>query len=248
MQAALTAAQRGHKVTLFEEKDVLGGQLNFADYAQFKHSLAKYKDWLIYQVGKSSVEVALGVKATREMLVKGNYDVVIAALGAEPLILPIPGADTATPACDIYGSEDQLGKTVVVIGGGQVGCETALHLVQKGHDVTVLEMQEKILVDASASYRNRLTRNMGYHDNLKTVTGGKCTGITAEGVTYTDKDGAAQTLPCDSVVMAAGMRPRQADATALYDPAYRLYTVGDCDKAANVQKAVRAAFSAAISI
>jgi thioredoxin reductase len=248
MQAALTAAQRGHKVTLFEEKDVLGGQLNFADYAQFKHSLAKYKDWLIYQVGKSSVEVALGVKATREMLVKGNYDVVIAALGAEPLILPIPGADTATPACDIYGNEDQLGKTVVVIGGGQVGCETALHLVQKGHDVTVLEMQEKILVDASASYRNRLTRNMGYHDNLKTVTGGKCTGITAEGVTYTDKDGAAQTLPCDSVVMAAGMRPRQADATALYDPAYRLYTVGDCDKAANVQKAVRAAFSAAISI
>jgi 2,4-dienoyl-CoA reductase-like NADH-dependent reductase (Old Yellow Enzyme family)/thioredoxin reductase len=248
MQAALTAAQRGHKVTLFEEKEVLGGQLNFADYAQFKHSLAKYKDWLIYQVGKSSVEVALGVKVTREMLVKGNYDVVIAALGAEPLILPIPGADTATPAPEVYGNEDQLGKTVVVIGGGQVGCETALHLVEKGHDVTVLEMQEKILVDASASYRNRLTRNMGYHDNLKTVTGGKCTGITPEGVAYTDKDGAAQVLPCDSVVMAAGMRPRQAAATALYDPAYRLYTVGDCDKAANVQKAVRAAFSAAISI
>ena len=248
MQAAITCAERGHKVTLFEEKETLGGQLNFADYAEFKHSLAKYKDWLIYQLQKSSVDVALGVKATREMLVQGNYDVVIAAVGASPLILPIPGADTAIPACDIYGHEDTLGKNVVVIGGGQVGCETALHLVQQGRDVTVLEMQEKILVDASASYRNRLTRNLGYHENLKTVTGGRCTGISDKGVSYVDADGKEQLLPADSVVMAAGMRPRQADATALYDPTYRLYTVGDCDKAANVQKAVRAAFSAAISI
>lgn len=248
MQAALTASRRGHRVTLFEEKDVLGGQLNFADYAEFKHSLAKYKDWLIYQLSKSSVEVAMGVRITREMLVKGNYDVVIAALGATPLIPPIPGADTATPACDVYGHEDALGKNVVVIGGGQVGCETALHLVQQGRNVTVLEMQEKVLTDASASYKNRLTRNMGYYENLKTITGGCCTGITAAGVSYVDADGTEQVLPADSVVMAAGMRPRQADATALYDSAYRLYTVGDCDKAANVQKAIRAAFSTAISI
>lgn len=61
MQAALTCAQRGHRVTLFEKKDTLGGQLNFADYAQFKHALAKYKDWLIYQVEKSSIQLALGV-------------------------------------------------------------------------------------------------------------------------------------------------------------------------------------------
>ncbi len=248
MQAAITCAERGHTVTLFEEKETLGGQLNFADYAEFKHSLAKYKDWLIYQLQKSSVDVALGVKATREMLVQGNYDVVIAALGATPLILPIPGADSAIPACDVYGHEDALGKNVVVIGGGQVGCETALHLVQKGHDVTVLEMQEKVLMDASASYKNRLTRNMGYHENLKTVTGGRCTAISETGVSYVAADGTEQVLPADSVVMAAGMRPRQADATALYDPAYRLYTVGDCDRAANVQKAIRAAFSAAISI
>ena len=159
MQAALTLARRGHRVTLFEERDALGGQLNFADHASFKHSLAKYKDYLIYQVYK-----------------------------------------------------------------------------------------EKILTDASASYRNRLTRNMGYHDELKTVTSGRCTGVTAEGVTYVDGDGNEQFLPCDSVVMAAGMTPNRDEAAALYDPAYRLYTVGDCDRAANVQKAVRAAFSAAITI
>ena len=248
MEAALVAAQRGHQVTLFEEKEVLGGQLNFADYAQFKHSLAKYKDWLIYQLGKSSVEVALGVTATREMLVKGNYDAVIAAVGASPLILPIPGGEMAVPAPQVYGHEGELARSVVVIGGGQVGCETALHLAEQGHDVTVLEMQEKILADASASYRNRLTRNMGYHENLKTVTGGRCTGITSAGVTYVDPEGQTLLLPCESVVMAAGMRPRREEANALYDPAYRLYTIGDCDRAANVQKAVRAAFSTAISL
>ena len=248
MEAALTAAKRGHKVTLYEERDVLGGQLNFADYASFKHSLAKYKNWLIYQIGKAGVEVRLGNTATRETLVKGNYDAVIAALGATPLILPVPGADLATPAPQVYGHEDALGENVVVIGGGQVGCETALHLVENGHNVTVLEMQDKILADASASYRNRLTRNMGYHDNLKTVTGGRCSGITASGVSYIDGEGAEQLLACDSVVMAAGMRPRQADATALYDPAYRLYTVGDCDKSGNVQKAVRAAWATAVTL
>ena len=89
---------------------------------------------------------------------------------------------------------------------------------------------------------------MGYPEDLKTVRGGRCTGITSAGVTYQDAEGNEQLLPCGSVVMAAGMRPRQADALALYDPAYRVYTVGDCDKAANVQKAVRAAFAAAISI
>ena len=248
MQAALTAAKRGHSVTLYEARDRLGGQLNFADYASFKHSLAKYKDYLIRQVAKGSIRVELGVKATKALLLAENYDVVIAALGASPLILPIPGADMATPAPAVYGNEAALGKTVAVIGGGQVGCETALHLVECGHDVTVLEMQEKILADASASYRSRLTRNMGYHDNLKTVTSGRCTGITEAGVAYMDGDGEAQTIPCDSVVMAAGMKPNAAEATALYDPAYRLYTVGDCDRASNVQKAVRAAFSAAVSI
>ena len=63
-----------------------------------------------------------------------------------------------------------------------------------------------------------------------------------------DGDGTGKTIPCDSVVLAAGMKPRQAEATALYAPEYRLYTVGDCDRAGNVQKAVRAAFSTAIQI
>ena len=121
-------------------------------------------------------------------------------------------------------------------------------MIHGGRDVTVLEMQEKILTDASASYRNRLTRNMGYHDNLKTVTSGRCTGISDGGVAYVDADGAEHRIEADSVVMAAGMRPNVEEATALYDPTYRLYTIGDCDRAANVQKAVRAAFSAAISI
>jgi len=248
MQAALTCARRGHDVTLYEAREQLGGQLNFADYASFKHSLAKFKDYLIRQVAKAPIRVLTGIRATRELLADAGYEVVIAALGASPLILPIPGADAAVPAPAVYGNESALGTRVAVIGGGQVGCETALHLAELGRDVTVLEMQEKILTDASASYRNRLTRNMGYHDNLKTVTSGRCTGISAGGVAYVDADGAEHRIEADSVVMAAGMRPNAEEATALYDPAYRLYTIGDCDRAANVQKAVRAAFSAAISI
>ena len=122
MQAALTAAGRGHQVTLYERSRVLGGQVNFADYADFKRALRSYKNWLIRQVEKSKIRVLLHTTATRELLVQEGYDIVIAAIGASPFILPLPGADTAIIASDVYGKEHQINGNIVVIGVGQVGC------------------------------------------------------------------------------------------------------------------------------
>lgn len=249
MQAALTAANRGHDVTLYEKTEKLGGQLNFADYARFKSGLAKYKAWLIAQIAKTKVKVVLNKEATKELLLAEGYEDVIVAVGADPLILPISGADKAITAPAVYGNEAAIGEKVVVIGGGQVGCETALHLAQQGKTVTILEMLPKILSDASASYRNRLTRNMDYlPDTLIRITEARCSGIGDGFVTYLDKDGKEQKILCDAVVMAAGMRSRQAAALALFDSAYKLTMVGDCEKTGNVQKAVRAAFAAAITL
>ena len=248
MEAALVLSKRGHRVTLFEASERLGGQLNFADFAPFKSALAKYKNWMLAQVDKSGIEVKLGTRADHEMLIAGGYEAVIAALGAEPVRLPIPGAAQAVPANRVFAPEDTLGHRVTVIGGGQVGCEAALYLAQKGHEVTVLEMQEKILADASASYRSRLQRNMNnYPDQLTVITGGRCTAID-EGVTYTDGDGTEHRIPGDCVVMAAGMEPNTDAALELFDSAYSFYMVGDCQKAGNVQKAVRTGFAAALQI
>ncbi|MGN1290415.1 MAG: FAD-dependent oxidoreductase, partial [Bradyrhizobium sp.] len=154
MQAAVTAARRGHKVTLFEKTDKLGGKLAFADYVSFKYPLANYKNWAVEQVISSDVTVRLNTEATPEMV--RDFDAVIAAVGAEPLVPPIPGVETAIPAIDAYGKEDSLGNSVVLIGGGQIGIETALHLCKLGKTVTILEMQDALAPDASKTHRDEL--------------------------------------------------------------------------------------------
>ena len=245
MAAALELERRGHQVTLFEQSDRLGGQLNFADYADFKSALAKYRKFLIRQVECSGIRVRLAEKATKEMLLREGYEAVIAAVGAEPV--RIPGMEGAVSAPEVFQETDGLGNRVVIIGGGQVGCEAALFLARRGHAVTVLEMQEKILSDASPSYRNRLTRNMNGEEGLRVLTGARCTSCS-DAVHCVLSDGTEQTIPADSVVLAAGMKPKLDEALSLQDPAYDFHLVGDCSCAGNVQKAVRAAFAAAQAV
>lgn len=244
MESALTLHRRGHQVTLFEAGDRLGGQLNFADYAPFKSALAKYKQYLIRQVEQSPITVRYQTTATRELLLAEGYDAVIAAVGAAPIRPGIPGAETAVLAPAVFGAEQSLGERVVIIGGGQVGCETALHLSRLGKTVTVLEMQDKILADASASYRSRLIRNIDGEPNLTVIPDARCTAV-GPNVHYQLSDGTEQTLPADSVVLAAGMRPETDTALSLQCHQYAFYMVGDCQRAGNVQKAVRSAFASA---
>ena len=114
MKAAITAVDRGHQVTLFEKADHLGGALEFSKFVPFKYALCSYKDYLIAQVGKRSIDVKLNTEAAPSML-NGKFDAVLIAVGAEPLMLPLPGFNTENGivATDAYGHEDTLGQRVV---------------------------------------------------------------------------------------------------------------------------------------
>ncbi len=247
MQAALTTADRGHDVTLYEKSSVLGGQLNFSDYVSFKYSLNKFKKYLIRQIEKSKVKVCLNTEANAELLEKGDFDVIISALGAEPVVPPIPGIDgkNVVMAPTVYGNEDAVAAKVVVIGGGQVGCETGLHLAMLGHEVTLLEMQDKLAPDASFFYRNGLLEQVEANENLRYTLNARCIGVGDE-VTYRDADGKEQKLEAGTVVIATGMKSKTDEAMALHDVGDRFFMVGDCADPSNVQKAIRTAFSAAI--
>ncbi len=118
MQAAIYLSDRGHQVTLFEAKNRLGGQLNFADYAEFKRDPGRFKQYLITQVTKREITVKLCTTATAELLAAENPDHLILVLGAETLEIPIPGTEQTMKAPDIFGHEDTLGQNVVIIGGG----------------------------------------------------------------------------------------------------------------------------------
>lgn len=247
MEAALIAAERGHDVTLYEMSGALGGQLVFSDYVSFKTSLSKFKRYLVHQTKKSKVNVFLNTKAGAGILEKGGFDVVIGALGAEPFVPPIQGIDRGNvmTATEVYGKETSLTPKVVVIGAGQVGCETALHLAMSGHDVTLIEMQDRLAPDASITYRGVLVRQVRSRDNLQHILKARCISINDE-VIYTDAGGKEKRIQAGTVVIATGMKSRLDEAMALWNTADKFMMIGDCSEVGNVEKAMRSAFSAAI--
>ena len=245
MKAALVAQERGHQVTLFEATGELGGMLHMAGYFSFKYPVKDYMNWLIAQVNKSGITVKLNTRATADTV--QGFDAVIVAIGAEPLILPVPGVDQAKIAIDVLGKEDTLGDSVILIGGGQVGCETALHLAKLGKKVTVVEMQSALAPDASTTGRNELMTEIDREPNFVSLTGARCQSVTANSVTYV-KDGKEYTVTADSVVLCAGMRAKSAEADSFFGVADEVTEIGDCVRARTVEWATKEAYYAAINL
>ena len=245
MKAACVASDRGHQVTLFEATNRLGGMLHYAGYFSFKYPVKDYMNWLIGQVNKRPIDVKLGTKATPETV--QGYDAVLVAIGAEPLILPVPGVEQAKVAIETLGHEEELGNSVILIGGGQVGCETALHYAKLGKKVTVMEMQSELAPDASTTGRNELLTEIAAEPNFIPLTGAKCVSLTATSVTY-EKDGKQETITADSVVLSAGMKAKTQEADSFIGTALDFAEIGDCVRARTVEYATKEAYYAAVNL
>lgn len=252
MRAALVLEKRGHDVTLFEATDKLGGLLKHTDYCDFKWPLRKYKDWLIYQLGKHSVNIRLNSKADSQLLKKEGFDEVVVSVGSSPLIptwLPGSGGSNVMTALSVYGNESSISQNVAVIGGGEIGAETALHLAKLGHNVTVLELQDKLAADATPiHYRSLFEMEWEKEENFHYILNATCTEIQEDGVCFRDKDGNAHKVTADTIVLAVGMKPNTEAALSLYDPTYITHVIGDCEKVGNIQKVTRSAVGAAAMI
>jgi thioredoxin reductase len=234
MKAAVTAAERGHKVVLYEQTDRLGGQQKFTDYVSFKWPYKDHKDYLIRQVQKTSVEVHLNTKATPEMIKAKGYDVVILAIGAESFIPNgIAGAKASHVRAPlfVFGAEDSLGKNIVVVGGDQVATDTAMHLAQKGKNVTVLTTEKELATDASEFIGLGLKsayQALEAEGNFSYVTEATVKNIAAGQVTYIDAKGGEKSIQADNVVLYAGRKPRQEEAMKFAGTAKRFFIIGDC--------------------
>ena len=250
--AAITAANRGHSVTLYEAGAKLGGQLLAAGTPDYKWPIREYLDYLLRELDKAAVDVKLSTEATREMLAAEHYDHVIVAIGPVFTKAPIPGAesDKVLTCMDVFGHEDELPENIVVIGGSETGVETAMDLAEKGHKVTVLCRQKSLASDAPhAHYVTMLEDAWLKLDNFYWVKGiQKYLSIDDTGVTYVNYEGKEKRIDCDCVVMCTGARPNTEGCQALYGAADRTDFVGDCFRVGNVHFAVTTAFGAANQI
>lgn len=248
MFAAVTAAERGHKVALYEKEASLGGLIRHSDFTTFKEGLGllkKYKDYLIRQVKKAGIEVVLNKAVTPEMIKAKGYDVVVAAVGAEPSMHSIPGADSKNVynLIEVYSREKELGNNVVVAGGGTYGVVTAMFLSRSGHKVTVLTSDNELVTEKRVSWGLRYEQL----DNFNYILESMPTRISEGKLTYRDAKGNEKSIQADSIVLYNGLKPKQDEALKFYNTAGRaFFTVGDCTgMCGNLQKAIRNAYFSA---
>ena len=247
LEAAATAAARGHQVILAEKSDSLGGLLKFTDYDSLKADLKRLKDHLIYRVEHSDVEVRLNTEVTLELVAEIKPDALFLALGSTPVVFPLPGIETAQHATTAYTNLDALGKTVAVMGGGLVGCETALFLAETGRDVTIIEMQNDVAPDANWMHRVGMLQSFAQQKNLHVRTGLRCMAVTGEGVETQDKDGNTVVIPAESKVYAFGQRSVAADKLMALDvPVIRI--IGDCHQVGKTNGAIFDGYHAAMDL
>ena len=251
MKCAITAADRGHTVTIFEKNDHLGGMIDHSRYASFKWPMFNLLKYFERKVSTHpNITVRLDCAPDPDWLEAQGFDVVVAALGSTPIIPPIPGIELAIPATRAFGHEEFLSQNVVIIGGGEIGVETGLHLAQKGKNVTIIEMKDVAAEEARrVHYYNMFMDAVEeYADNLKIILKATCTGITSDGVSYKDEDGQAHTVPAGTVLLAAGMKANVPATMAYANCGKQFYYIGDCGQMGNLQTAIRQGYQIANTI
>lgn len=249
MQCAITAAQRGHDVTLMEKAGQLGGQLKYGTHEYFKDGLRDFMNYLIRQTYKAGVKVLLNTEADPDTVEAMQFDAVVAATGASPIIPPIPGADLphVYNAFNYFENLSAIGQRVVVVGGGLVGCEGGLDLAQTyGKQVTILEMAGDVASDAWRTHRIPLTERLDEFTDVR--TNARVTAIEDKVVRYIDQDGNEQTVDCDTVILAVGMRPNSEEAEKFRFVAEDYVQIGDCSKIQTVYGATHTGYWAALDL
>lgn len=244
MEAAITLADRGHRVILAEKSGRLGGAIRFAGHVSFKSKLDQLMQVLIRRVERRKITVMLNTDMTPELARSLRPDAIVCAIGADPIVPPVPGVDLeiAVSAVGMHEHMEEIGQNVVILGGGLVGCEESILLGELGKKVTVLEMKPELCRDAPFLHHEAVLLEME-RLGITARTGLRCTGILPDGVTA-EQDGKEIKLPADTVIIAAGLAPKLDEAESFRSCAPEFWKIGDCRQARNVRLAIHEGYDA----
>jgi len=248
LEAAIYATQIGHSVTVFEKEAKAGGQLYLAAIPPGKEEITPFIRWQLTQLEKLGVEIKYNTEVSADFFADNQFDQVIVATGASPAQPPIPGADLphVVTAHDVLAGKCNVGYNVVVIGGGQVGAETANHLAVYLKGVTLVEMQSAIAADEALAPRWHLLRSLD-NRKVRVITDAVVEEIKAETIIIKTADGKME-LPCDSVVMATGSISNNELANQLSEKGLNVKVIGDASKVGGILDATEQGYQAALSI
>jgi len=249
MKAAQISAQRGHQVTLYEEKEKLGGRFLLAAIPPKKEVLKDFVECLNKQLKKLPIRILSGKPFDPGLLEKEKPDVVIVATGAKPFFPPIDGIQTfkAVAVEDVLSGSASLGRKVLVVGGGGIGAEVADHLSEKGKEVTLVEMREGIALDQVVHLQHFLNKRLR-EKGVQILTLTKAVRFEKEGLWVEDPQERKRLEGFDSVVIALGSIPNDAIVDSLRGKVPEVYVVGDASKPREVMEALVEAEEIALKI
>ncbi len=278
MEFALTAAQRGHDVTLYEKEDSLGGQVNLAMASPGKADLGRITDSMRGRMNRYGVKAKLGAALTPETIEQEKPDVLAVASGARPVEISVPGIDKPHVHCawDVLMERvPDIGKNVVIVGGNATGCETAHFLTAMGtpdpavftflmyHTAENPESARKLLHHSGRSITvvemvSRLAGNVGRSARWPLMKSLKMMGVNLrreaklleirDDSVLVETEAGRESISADTVILAVGSRSVNELAPAVMTEGVKVVTLGDAKEPRKLTEAIREGFEEALRL
>ena len=242
MEAAMVCAKRGHKVTLYEKSDKLGGVFIAAAAPSYKEKDRDLISWYRREIAKHPIDIKLSTEI-KDVTALGA-DEIIVATGAKANRIPVKGNNLGIEAVEFLLGEKEVGENVVIIGGGLTGCEIAYELYLQGKKPTIVEMQNDLIVSDKICLANTsFLRDFFNANKVPVHLETKLSEINEDGVTVTDKDGKSFKISADSVILSTGYRP-----APIAKKAKNVHIVGDAHKVGSLRTAIWQAWDVAMKL
>ncbi|WP_411679381.1 FAD-dependent oxidoreductase [Clostridium thailandense] len=246
-EAARVLKLRGHEPVIYESKDRLGGNLIPGGTPDFKEDDRALIAWYENTLKDLNVEIKLNAEVTKEVIGNNSADVVIIATGSKPKILDLGDNSKVFTAADVLCGKNQAGGKVVVLGGGLVGCETALYLKKMGKEVTIVETMDSLLASNGPSCFANLGMLLALikYNHIDVLTSSKAIKTTDKGVLVNTKDNGEREIETDSVVLAIGYNSNKELYDSLKYEVQDIRLLGDARNVSNIMYAIWDAYEVA---
>ena len=245
-EAARVLALRGHKPELYEKGSRLGGNLLPGGAPDFKEDDIALADWFTTMLDILEVPVHLDTELSADDIENSDADVVILATGSTPKVFSLGDDEHVYTAAQVLMKEKDPGQNVAVIGGGLVGCETALWLAQQGRNVKIIEALDRILaVNGPLCHANsEMLERLIPFNGVEVIASAKAAGYRERILTVETPEG-ARDITCDSVVLSVGYEENDYLYRQLQFRVPELYLLGDAKKVSNIMYGIWDAFEVA---